>query len=195
MTAPTSVARLASYSSLKGSSMRHIVLASSLALALSACADAQDKPAETAAMPILSAANTIDACFQRHIDISARRTECVGAYADACMALTEGGDTTVGMVRCLNEEQTAWRRRGLASTEQLYSYLSEDGRAALDVAGRAWSASSDADCQFARHQFEGGTAAALASASCSVERAAERALMLDAWIIDFAPHLEPSGLH
>jgi uncharacterized protein YecT (DUF1311 family) len=165
--------------------MRLFIFASSLAIAVSACGQAQDKPSGTGTMPILSAMNTIETCFQDHASIEARRDECVGQYAQACMNLTEGGETTAGMVGCLGQEYEAWDARLNTSYARLQEGLSDAGITALRDAQRAWIASRDADCQFARFQYEGGSLASVIGSNCMLERAADRALTLDQWIVDF----------
>ena len=136
--------------------MRTLLSALAIALAASACGQAQDKP-QSGGMPILSAANTIEACYMDH-EPDARREQCVGAYATACMDLNSEGSTTIGMIECLAEERDAWDVRLNARYAELQPLLHNDrGREALRDAQRAWIAYRDAECLFSSSRVAGGS--------------------------------------
>ena len=163
--------------------MRILMLAASLSIALSACADAQ-KSGEPAvqSMPMLSAANTIEACLGRYPDIAARESECIGEYANTCMRLSGDGETNAGMIRCTVGEYEAWDDRLNTAYGAYMQRLEAPRDAGLREAQRAWMALRDADCDFAASAYEGGSMQPLVSAGCRMDYAARRTLRLLSWL-------------
>mgnify|MGYP003672589741 FL=1 len=163
--------------------MRVLMLAASLSIGLTACGNAQkaDEPASQA-MPMLSAANTIEACLGSYSDIAAREAECVGQYSNACMALSPDGETNSGMIRCTVEEYNAWDARLNTAYGAYMQGLDAPRDGALREAQRAWMALRDADCAFAASAYEGGSMQPLVTAGCRMDYAARRTLRLLSWL-------------
>ncbi|WP_417497466.1 lysozyme inhibitor LprI family protein [Maricaulis sp.] len=163
--------------------MRIVMIAAALALGISACGAAQ-KSGEVSdrRMPMLSAANTIEACLGRYPDLAAREAECVGQYSAACMDLTDEGDTNSGMIRCTVEEYDAWDARLNTAYGDLMQRLDASRTDGLRDAQRAWMALRDADCAFAASAYQGGTMQPLVQAGCMMDYAANRTLRLLDWI-------------
>jgi len=163
--------------------MRILMIAMTLSLGISACGAAQKSGEESVQrMPMLSAANTIEACLGRYPDLAAREAECVGQYTAACIDLTADGDTNAGMIRCTVEEYDAWDARLNTAYGDLMQRLEAPRTDGLRDAQRAWMTLRDADCDFAASAYEGGSMQPLVQAGCMMDYAAKRTLRLLAWI-------------
>lgn len=163
--------------------MRVLMLAASLSIGLSACGDAQKQDgAASQAMPMLSPANTIEACLGSYSEIAARETECVGQYASACMTLRSDGETNSGMIRCTVEEYDVWDARLNTAYSAYMQRLDAPRDAGLREAQRAWMALRDADCDFAASAYEGGSMQPLVNAGCRMDYAARRTIRLLSWL-------------
>ena len=162
--------------------MRAMILAASLAFGLTGCVDAQKQGGAADAMPILSAANTIDACLGRYSGLAEREAQCIGQYSSACMSLRPDGETNAGMIRCTGEEYDAWDARLNTAYSTYMQSLELPRDAGLREAQRAWMALRDADCSFEASAFEGGSMQPLVSAGCQRDYAARRTLRLLDWI-------------
>lgn len=162
--------------------MRILLFAASVSLGLAACAEADDKTGQARSMPMLSAANTIEACLLDHGDIASREASCVGQFAQACMRLSPDGETNAGMIRCTVEEYDAWDARLNTAYSALMQRLEPPRTTGLRDAQRAWIALRDADCEFAASAFEGGSMQSLVGAGCHLDYAAKRTIRLLDWL-------------
>ena len=119
--------------------------------------------------------------------------DCVGKSAQACMA-TNGGDTTVGMVFCLEGEWKLWDRRlNEAYAKRMQEAKKTDAEmqsikatvqsmeAALRQMQRAWIAFRDAACLYEASKWQGGTGAGPAATACLMQETARQALILEGW--------------
>lgn len=131
-------------------------------------------------MPRLSAGDTLAMCLHRHDAIDARHA-CIGEYARACMTLSEGGETTSGMIRCYDEERAVWDARLDAAYAALQGGLPDVAVTALRDAQRAWIVLRDADCAFRASLNAGGSLAGVEAAVCLMLETAERTLVLQRW--------------
>ncbi|SDZ04584.1 Uncharacterized conserved protein YecT, DUF1311 family [Jannaschia faecimaris] len=147
-----------------------------LALLVAVPAAAQDVPFDQ---------TQVQACLD-----SASPSTCVGDEAAACSAQT---GSNVGYGFCLRAELTFWdaelnRVYGVLIdlTEAQDAELKSYGSAApamtpaLRAAQRAWIAWRDAQCDFIRTTFGGGTGGNPAATDCLMRLTAEQALRLDA---------------
>lgn len=157
--------------------MRTILLACCGAIAIAGCSQAAG-PDGSRSMPMLSAANTIEACFQQNPEEAARTANCIGQYSQACMRLSADGETTSGMIRCTSQEYQAWDGRLNAAYTQLRAGIEPERADALQAAQRAWIALRDADCAFDASAYEGGTLQPLIHEQCLLGYAARRSLRL-----------------
>lgn len=163
--------------------MRVLILAISFSVGLSACVEAQKQDGAVAAsMPILSAANTIEACLGRHSEQAERETQCIGQYSNACMTLQPDGETNSGMIRCTVEEHDAWDARLNTAYGAYMQQLDAPRDSGLREAQRAWMSLRDADCSFAASAYEGGSMQNLVQAGCQMDYAAKRTLRLLGWL-------------
>lgn len=118
---------------------------------------------------------------------------CVGRSAQACMA-APGGDTTVGMMDCLQAELGYWDRRlNAAYARRLAAARTEDAdmtriRAStaslakrLQGMQRAWIGFRDAACLYEQAQWLGGTGGGPATLACHLHETARQALKLEGW--------------
>jgi len=119
--------------------------------------------------------------------------DCAGRAAAACMA-TPGGDSTIGMMHCLDAEWRFWDRRlnlayaarmqaGLAEDQEMKSIRATTGSiaSALRDMQRAWIAFRDAACRYEQAQWLGGTGGGPATLACHLHETARQALKLEGW--------------
>lgn len=122
-----------------------------------------------------------------------RVLECVGRAAQACM-MTPGGDTTIGMIDCLDGERGYWDARlNAAYAERLTAAGDQDrelrdrGSAAASIEDRlrdmqrTWIAFRDAACLYEQSQWMGGTGGGPATMACHMQETARQALKLEGW--------------
>ncbi|WP_339748238.1 lysozyme inhibitor LprI family protein [uncultured Maricaulis sp.] len=162
--------------------MRVLMLATSLAIGLSACGYAQKTDGPAHAMPILSPANTIEACVGQYPDTATREATCIGQYSSACMTLRADGETNSGMIRCTGEEYAAWDSRLNTAYTRYMQQLGAPRDEGLREAQRAWMALRDADCEFEASAFAGGSMQPLVTAACMRDYAARRTIRLLGWL-------------
>ncbi|MFZ5963878.1 lysozyme inhibitor LprI family protein [Thalassococcus sp. BH17M4-6] len=119
--------------------------------------------------------------------------ECVGTAARDCMTRNDGGETTVGMGYCLEQEWMAWdallnmhygevraqARAADAETAQYNANIPSQADALRDMQ-RAWIAFRDARCDYERSQWGGGTGGGPATLDCLMQTTARQALYLRA---------------
>lgn len=113
---------------------------------------------------------------------------CAGLAAEQCMANTPGGQTTVGMVDCLNRERAQWDAWLNIVYQQLHAKLAAQDAAfasaapkeapALQGMQRAWIAFRDAKCGYEAAQWGGGTGAGPAAVRCRLHETARQMLYL-----------------
>ena len=119
--------------------------------------------------------------------------DCVGRAAAACM-MTPGGDTTIGMMECLDGEREYWDARlNAAYTERMSIAKEQDaemrqlGSAAASIEEkllamqRAWIAFRNASCLYEQAQWMGGTGGGPATAACHMHETARQTLKLEGW--------------
>lgn len=119
--------------------------------------------------------------------------DCVGQAAQACMN-SPGGDTTIGMIDCLQAEFQYWDKRlNVAFGQRLAAARKEDAemrRLKSSVASleeslrkmqRAWIPYRDAACLYEQAQWQGGTGGGPATAACQMNETARQALRLEGW--------------
>lgn len=122
-----------------------------------------------------------------------RVLDCVGRAAGACM-MTPGGDTTVGMLACLDGELAYWDARlNAAYAERIAVAQTQDAELrtlgsanasveeSLRAAQRAWIAFRDASCLYEQAQWMGGTGGGPATLACHMHETARQALKLEGW--------------
>jgi len=119
--------------------------------------------------------------------------DCVGRAAGACM-MTPGGDTTIGMMECLEGERGYWEARldaayaeRITIAAQLDTEMRELGSAAASIEDRlrdmqrAWMSFRDASCLYEQAQWMGGTGGGPATMACHMHETARQALKLEGW--------------
>jgi uncharacterized protein YecT (DUF1311 family) len=120
----------------------------------------------------------IDSCIAERGDAAA---SCIGVIAQPCQE-RPGGETTVGIVACLQQETAAWDALLNRYYTELRKTKAEPARTTLRDAQRAWIGWRDADCRFAYEQFGGGSLRQVAGAACLRDRTAERVLHLHGYL-------------
>jgi uncharacterized protein YecT (DUF1311 family) len=116
---------------------------------------------------------------------------CIGLAAEACMAATSDGGTTVGMGFCLDAEYRWWDDRlNLVYRRLLADHQAADREAAADgvrapslaeglvAMQRAWIPFRDAACAYEVAHWGGGTGGGPAAAECRMRLTGEQALAL-----------------
>lgn len=160
--------------------MHRFALAVAVATGLASCADAQDETTYTSGpMPIVSAGMTIETCLQDHTGLQERLANCPGIFTERCIANREGGETTIGMVQCSDEEHGAWDARlNTVYGELRARFAGQTAADTLQQAQRDWIAFRDAECRFQASIYEGGSIAQVISVGCHSDMTARRALEL-----------------
>ncbi|TBN43883.1 DUF1311 domain-containing protein [Paracoccus subflavus] len=104
---------------------------------------------------------------------------CIGAAAKQCQQ-APGGDTTIGISRCVMGEHAAWDAALNREYQAARAHYAEDQTAAdrLRDAQRAWIAWRDAECAFQYARYGGGSMRTIAAANCQMSMTAMRALEL-----------------
>ena len=122
----------------------------------------------------------------------AQMRDCIGVSANACMAATPGGETTVGMRGCLEREWQYWDARLNAAYQ---SKMAEAKGIDAEMAGlgatvpsqadalrsmqRAWIPFRDGKCEYEYSQWGGGTGGGPAITACLMQETGEQALYLE----------------
>ena len=120
-----------------------------------------------------------------------RFDDCVGASAQDCMASAPGGETTVGMGYCLEQEWQEWdaqlnmhygevraEARATDAEMQEIGATTPSQEAALRDMQRAWIGFRDGLCDYERSLWGGGTGGGPATLSCLMRETARQALYL-----------------
>ena len=148
-------------------------------------------PALGAAQELSFSPAATEACLAQDTDDARTRITCIGLSANACMADTPGGATTVGMGGCLDAERAYWDARLntayaalMALEEGIDAEMAEIGATvpsradALRAMQRAWIPYRDAACDYERAQWGNGTGAGPATLACLMQVTGEQALKL-----------------
>lgn len=119
--------------------------------------------------------------------------DCVGRAAQACMN-TPGGDTTIGMLDCLQSELAYWDKRLNAAYAKRVAAAKKDDaemKSARTAASsieeslrkmqRAWISFRDAACLYEQSLWMGGTGGGPATAACHMQETARQTLRLEGW--------------
>lgn len=164
------------------------LMAAGLLLAFSAAAQTQPRfsPQATEACVTQASAASPNLSGQAVLD-------CPGRAAQACMQ-TPGGDTTVGMITCLQGELSFWDTRlNAAYGKRMAAAKAEDAEMAriraattsladtLKNMQRAWIAFRDASCLYEQAQWMGGTGGGPATLACHLHETARQTLRLEGW--------------
>lgn len=102
---------------------------------------------------------------------------CIGLSSAACQQNTPGGDTTVGMIGCLDRELSYWD----GALNYYYQDLrNQDPDRAEDLKQlqRSWIAYRDATCGYEAAEFQGGTFAGIAATDCHLRLTGRQTLYL-----------------
>lgn len=119
--------------------------------------------------------------------------DCAGRSAQACMN-SPGGDTTIGMIDCLQGELQYWDKRlNTAYAARVATARKEDAdmkrlkssapsiEESLRSMQRSWIAYRDAACLYEQSLWQGGTGGGPATAGCHMQETARQALKLEGW--------------
>ena len=113
---------------------------------------------------------------------------CMGRAAEACMAAEEGGQTTLGMTRCLGMEGVLWswaisrettqmlhRLRAIDARNREFHGEAYSGAAeALAVSRAAWEAWAEAECALDFARWGAGSHRNVAAGQCRLALSAAR---------------------
>jgi uncharacterized protein YecT (DUF1311 family) len=125
-------------------------------------------------------AEMIATCLQTERDAGRDVHSCIGHIADPCLD-DPAGQSTVGMVQCMDKETKLWDTMLNEEYTRLLSIITGAAAESVRKAERAWIATRDADCQVAYDIFQGGTIAQPISARCRLDHTADRALQVRSW--------------
>ncbi len=131
-----------------------------------------------------------EACLAETTSVAAKN-QCVGVSATACMANSDGGETTVGMTGCLSSEWVYWDARlntiyqqRRDQTKAIDAEMKEIGATVPSMAEsllnmqRAWITWRNATCDFERAQWGGGTGGGPATHACLMRLTGNQTLYL-----------------
>lgn len=121
-------------------------------------------------------AAAVATCVERAKSLEALNA-CQTIVAQPCLE-RPGGETTAGMIGCMDRSRAAWDAALNAAYAKLMHQESPGQRAALRAAQRAWIAWRDASCAYEASAMEGGSLARVIGAGCVAETTAERAIAL-----------------
>lgn len=119
--------------------------------------------------------------------------DCVGLAAGACM-MTSGGDSTLGMMDCLEGELVYWEARlNTAYAVRIAAAKAQDAEMqtlrshaasvedSLRAMQQAWISFRDSSCLYEQAQWMGGTGGGPATLACHMHETARQALKLEGW--------------
>jgi uncharacterized protein YecT (DUF1311 family) len=170
----------------RGSVLGPVILAGILAMGAPALAE-----------PVFAAdatENCVSEAYATSLALSGHAVlDCVGRAAAACM-MTPGGDTTIGMMGCLDGELGYWDGRlnaayaeRVAIAKEQDAEMRELGSAAASIEKslramqRAWIAFREASCFYEQAQWMGGTGGGPGTLACHMQETARQALKLEGW--------------
>jgi len=126
-------------------------------------------------------------CYYSAEDRAARMA-CKDAVAQPCMS-QDGGETTLGMSMCLQDETTAWDQllneeyretmafmKAMDADEREYFPEFANRETALREAQRAWIAFRDAECALAYAEWGSGSHRNIAGSGCMADMTADRTI-------------------
>lgn len=168
--------------------MRPFLLFAALSFATPGFADQPDQPDYNP--------DLLEECLSAKAGV-VDRTACIGVAADACMS-DDKGQTTVGMVQCLQLERGQWDGMlndtyGQLMTEQkardadlvaLGSAVPAARVAKLETMEKHWIAYRDAACAFDAAQWDGGSGAGPSAETCMLDLTGRQALFLEEYLQD-----------
>lgn len=102
---------------------------------------------------------------------------CIGKAARACEARPDM-QSTVGLTMCYRQETTIWDDLLNSHYRDLGDAMTVTGKGVLQDVQRAWIEWRDAKCQLPFALFEDGSMAQPASAACTMNATATRAIEL-----------------
>jgi uncharacterized protein YecT (DUF1311 family) len=132
--------------------------------------------------------------YQSSPSLSSHRVlDCVGLSSQTCIS-SAGGDTTIGMMTCLEGELKFWDQRlNQAYAKRMQNANKEDKEMtsirantvsvsdSLRRMQRAWVSFRDAACLYEQAQWLGGTGGGPATMACQMHENARQALKLEGW--------------
>lgn len=136
-----------------------------------------------AGAPVSAQSLFVDEDYVRSCHESAAVAEstprCLGQAANQCQMLP-GGDTTIGIVECVQAETAVWD--ALLNAEYIATrdaFGAGDGLAeALLTSQRAWIAFRDAECSLRYKRWQGGTIRSVVHANCLMVFTSRRGIEL-----------------
>jgi uncharacterized protein YecT (DUF1311 family) len=103
--------------------------------------------------------------------------DCIGAYANNCMA-TDAGMSTIGMTACTQDEMVWWDQQLNNAYQHLKETLAPDHFRQLRDVQRKWIAYKDAACTFEYNWWDGGSIRQPLTANCFLQITADQAVVL-----------------
>lgn len=115
-------------------------------------------------------------CFA-NTEVGMTTADCIGAAASTCMEQA-GGFSTQAMSACVDAETAQWDGFLNAEYKARMATITQDQKAALQTAQRAWIAYRDADCGLQYQMFSDGSIGTNILSGCRLGYTSARALML-----------------
>ncbi len=154
--------------------MVRIFLSGTLFLAVSAAGAAEP--------PVAADVVLVEACLEKNRAAGPHRDGlCLELIAGPCQA-RPGGETTRGMVMCIQRELAVWDELLNRYYFALIRQLDKPAMAALRQAQRAWIPFRNKTCAFPPALYQGGTIGGPLAAQCLMEETARRTAVLKVWL-------------
>lgn len=153
-------------------------------LALALCVAASPVVAQDLVFSIAAT----EACLEEAVGAAERRA-CIGSSARLCMDATPGGNSTLGMIGCLDQEAQYWDRRLNETYRVLRAQTRQVDAEAPDFAPsladalremqRAWIIFRDTTCAYEVAQWGGGSGGGPARLGCLMRQSGAQSLYLE----------------
>jgi len=141
---------------------------------LACCALAAQNSPTSARAP----SSPVENCLATAADDEAAQRACVGQSATNCIETMPGGETTAGMVQCVQAEATQWEIVRGAAVVTLRANESATQLALLDASLAEHQRWTEARCAHEASIYEGGSLSIVIAAQCMRDAVAEHAIYL-----------------
>jgi hypothetical protein len=132
-------------------------------------------------LPVASAtspSSPVENCLSIAGDDEAAQKACIGEFASNCIEMTPGGETTVGMIRCVDAERFQWEDIRAGVVVALRAIETPSQRALLEASLAEHERWQEARCAYEASVYEGGSLSRVIAAQCFRDAVAEHALYL-----------------
>lgn len=120
----------------------------------------------------------VENCLTAARDDETAQNACIGQFASNCIETTPGGETTAGIVQCVQAERFQWENVRGAQVTALRAIESPTQIALLERGLEGHRRWAEAHCAYRASVFEGGSLSNVVAAQCMRDLVAEHTLYL-----------------